>query len=233
MISSLPFRLSRLEETTIFTPSIIVFTFSAGSPPSNRLLPKNQVGEILKQGLKRTDNRPIRRTRDPQRLTLHFPPTIQAQLCQPHPIHRIRVLIAPFPAQVEGIHEIRHRDGEVGSPESMSVQIWSQRSTIRQHGIERYPDAVYREARTVTQGVSSSAWFPMTNAPVLKYESSSDVGSKAWTFKKAFVGYGYWDHEARARRSIPNGVTPRRQECGSRVHFRTFNKLSFGFEGNL
>jgi len=73
--------------------------------------------------------------------------------------------------------------------------------------MERYPDAVYREAKKGTQGVSSSAWFPMINAPVLKYESSSDVGSKAWTFRKAFVGSGYWDHEARTRRSMPNPVT--------------------------
>jgi len=57
--------------------------------------------------------------------------------------------------------------------------------------MERYPDAVCREASTGTQGVSSSAWFPMMNAPVLKYESSSDVGSKAWTFRDAFVGSGY------------------------------------------
>jgi hypothetical protein len=60
-----------------------------------------------------------------------------------------------------------------------------------QHGMERYPDAVYREARTGTQGVSSSAWFPMINAPVLKYESSFNVGSNAWTFRDAFVGFGY------------------------------------------
>lgn len=72
--------------------------------------------------------------------------------------------------------------------------------------MERYPDAVCREARTGTQGVSSSAWFPIMNAPVLKYESSSDVGSKAWTFRDAFVNSGYCDHEVRARRSIPNPV---------------------------
>ena len=42
----------------------------------------------MKQGTERTDNRPIPRTRDPQRLTLHFPPTIQT-LYQPDPIHRI------------------------------------------------------------------------------------------------------------------------------------------------
>jgi len=41
-----------------------------------------------------------------------------------------------------------------------------------QQGIDRYPAAEKMVDTTGTQGVSSSAWLPMTNTPGLKYGSS-------------------------------------------------------------
>ena len=57
-----------------------------------------------------------------------------------------------------------------------------------QHGIDRYPEAAYRVDKTGTQGVSSSAWFPIMNTPFFKNKSDSivdgdTVGLKAWTWR--------------------------------------------------
>ena len=61
-----------------------------------------------------------------------------------------------------------------------------------QHGIEIYTDALVSLDTTGTQGVSSSAWFPMMNAPGLNISESAsrDSGSKACTFKLDWVEAG-------------------------------------------
>lgn len=48
-----------------------------------------------------TNQRPIPRTRYPQRLTLNLPPTMHAKTSEPDPVHRVRALVAPIPAQVQ------------------------------------------------------------------------------------------------------------------------------------
>lgn len=57
-----------------------------------------------------------------------------------------------------------------------------------QHGIDKYPDALERVESTGTHGVSSSAWFPIRNAPGTRYgcklgDSRNVVGSSASTCK--------------------------------------------------
>ena len=68
------------------------------------------------------------------------------------------------------------------------------------------PRCHMQRGETGTQGMSLSAWFLIINVLALKYKSSSNVGSKAWTFMHAFVDSGYCDYEAQARWSIPNPV---------------------------
>jgi hypothetical protein len=57
-----------------------------------------------------TNNSPIPRTRNPQRLALHLPPTVQTQRRQPDTIHRIRALLTPLPSQVQPLLELFLRD---------------------------------------------------------------------------------------------------------------------------
>ena len=102
--------------------------------------------------------------------TLNVPPTIQVQPCQPDPIHRIRALVPPFSIQVRGIHEFVSREG-IGKVEV------DDRSNMESTVQYRSPDALWKEARTGTQGVSWPARFQIINAPDLKYQSSSEVGS--------------------------------------------------------
>ena len=77
-----------------------------------------------------------------------------------------------------------------------------------QQGMLMYPDKEWIAERTGTQGVSSSAWLPMRNAPGLKKLSmgwprvpligscdvtkleSVDVGSNAYTCRHACVDGG-------------------------------------------
>jgi hypothetical protein len=152
---------------------MIFITFSEASPSSNRLLPI--IAQFLVLGILNVSHS----TFHPQ---YRLNPANQMRYIE------YELLLLPSPPKFKESRNLSAGSGigNLGVDDLSNLES----KLHEQHGIERYPDALCKEARTGTQGVSSSAWFPTINTPGVKYESSSEVGSNAWIFRDACVDSG-------------------------------------------